>query len=181
MESPSMAEVGAPVILSLGVAGYCSVRRTADGAGAGRTYSSVDGEWLAPGGPKKPEGAVGSELSGGLSLRRPFESVPQFRSRARSRLAAGATDRVPESRPLPPPDQVRGLQLSSVGTGPEGTVVGGRAHSTADGRRSLLGSTGALLVSTEVTDPRSPAQGRGNSDCLPVTSSSGMGRRRTMK
>ncbi len=25
MESPSMAEVGAPVILSLGVAGYCSV------------------------------------------------------------------------------------------------------------------------------------------------------------
>ena len=28
MESPSMAEVGAPVILSLGVAGYCSVLRT---------------------------------------------------------------------------------------------------------------------------------------------------------
>jgi hypothetical protein len=28
VESPSMAEVGAPVILSLGVAGYCSVRRT---------------------------------------------------------------------------------------------------------------------------------------------------------
>jgi hypothetical protein len=25
VESPSMAEVGAPVILSLGVAGYCSV------------------------------------------------------------------------------------------------------------------------------------------------------------
>ena len=25
MESPSMAEVGAPVILSLGIAGYCSV------------------------------------------------------------------------------------------------------------------------------------------------------------
>ena len=25
MESPSMAEVGPPVILSLGVAGYCSV------------------------------------------------------------------------------------------------------------------------------------------------------------
>ena len=28
MESPSMAEVGPPVILSLGVAGYCSVVRT---------------------------------------------------------------------------------------------------------------------------------------------------------
>jgi hypothetical protein len=28
VESPSMAEVGAPVILSLGVAGYCSVLRT---------------------------------------------------------------------------------------------------------------------------------------------------------
>ncbi len=27
MESPSMAEVGPPVILSLGVAGYCSVIR----------------------------------------------------------------------------------------------------------------------------------------------------------
>jgi hypothetical protein len=27
VESPSMAEVGAPVILSLGVAGYCSVMR----------------------------------------------------------------------------------------------------------------------------------------------------------
>ncbi len=27
MESPSMAEVGPPLILSLGVAGYCSVRR----------------------------------------------------------------------------------------------------------------------------------------------------------
>jgi hypothetical protein len=26
VESPSMAEVGPPVILSLGVAGYCSVR-----------------------------------------------------------------------------------------------------------------------------------------------------------
>ena len=31
MESPSMAEVGPPVILSLGVAGYCSVRRTLGG------------------------------------------------------------------------------------------------------------------------------------------------------
>ena len=30
MESPSMAEVGAPVILSLGVAGYCSVLRTCE-------------------------------------------------------------------------------------------------------------------------------------------------------
>ncbi len=29
MESPCMAEVGPPVILSLGVAGYLSVRRTA--------------------------------------------------------------------------------------------------------------------------------------------------------
>ena len=28
MESPSMAEVGPPVILSLGIAGYCSVVRT---------------------------------------------------------------------------------------------------------------------------------------------------------
>jgi hypothetical protein len=28
VESPSMAEVGPPVILSLGVAGYCSVIRT---------------------------------------------------------------------------------------------------------------------------------------------------------
>jgi hypothetical protein len=28
VESPSMAEVGPPVILSLGIAGYCSVRRT---------------------------------------------------------------------------------------------------------------------------------------------------------
>ena len=28
MESPSMAEVGPPVILSLGIAGYCSVRQT---------------------------------------------------------------------------------------------------------------------------------------------------------
>ncbi len=28
MESPCMAEVGPPVILSLGVAGYCSVLRT---------------------------------------------------------------------------------------------------------------------------------------------------------
>jgi hypothetical protein len=27
VESPSMAEVGPPVILSLGVAGYCSVMR----------------------------------------------------------------------------------------------------------------------------------------------------------
>ena len=27
MESPSMAEVGPPVILSLGIAGYCSVSR----------------------------------------------------------------------------------------------------------------------------------------------------------
>ena len=33
MESPSMAEVGAPVILSLGVAGYCSVLRTLRSAG----------------------------------------------------------------------------------------------------------------------------------------------------
>jgi hypothetical protein len=32
VESPSMAEVGPPVILSLGVAGYCSVmRRYAEG------------------------------------------------------------------------------------------------------------------------------------------------------
>jgi hypothetical protein len=32
VESPSMAEVGPPVILSLGVAGYCSVRRTSRAA-----------------------------------------------------------------------------------------------------------------------------------------------------
>ncbi len=34
MESPSMAEVGPPVILSLGVAGYCSVLRTLQSAGS---------------------------------------------------------------------------------------------------------------------------------------------------
>ena len=33
MESPSMAEVGPPVILSLGVAGYCSVIGTLRSAG----------------------------------------------------------------------------------------------------------------------------------------------------
>ena len=33
MESPCMAEVGPPVILSLGVAGYCSVLRTLRSAG----------------------------------------------------------------------------------------------------------------------------------------------------
>ena len=33
MESPSMAKVGPPVILSLGVAGYCSVLRTLRSAG----------------------------------------------------------------------------------------------------------------------------------------------------
>jgi hypothetical protein len=32
VESPCMAEVGAPVILSLGVAGYCSVLRTSRSA-----------------------------------------------------------------------------------------------------------------------------------------------------
>jgi hypothetical protein len=31
VESPSMAEVGAPVIRSLGVAGYCSVMRPRSG------------------------------------------------------------------------------------------------------------------------------------------------------
>ena len=33
MESPSMAEVGPPAILSLGIAGYCSVLRTLRSAG----------------------------------------------------------------------------------------------------------------------------------------------------
>ncbi len=33
MESPSMAEVGPPVILSLGVVGYCSVMRRLLGRG----------------------------------------------------------------------------------------------------------------------------------------------------
>jgi hypothetical protein len=37
VESPSMAEVGAPVILSLGVAGYFSVRRPC-GGGAHRRW-----------------------------------------------------------------------------------------------------------------------------------------------
>jgi hypothetical protein len=33
VESPSMAEVGPPVILSLGVAGYCSVMRPHEALG----------------------------------------------------------------------------------------------------------------------------------------------------
>jgi hypothetical protein len=45
VESPSMAEVGPPVILSLGIAGYCSVLRTC-GRG-GRLWSAVGGSLLA--------------------------------------------------------------------------------------------------------------------------------------
>jgi hypothetical protein len=44
VESPSMAEVGAPVILSLGVAGYCSVLRPRQRSSESRGRESLERE-----------------------------------------------------------------------------------------------------------------------------------------
>ena len=49
MESPSMAEVGPPVILSLGIAGYCSVIGTLRSAGV-FDVARPSGRWLFGGG-----------------------------------------------------------------------------------------------------------------------------------